>query len=90
MKDILETITHVGILEQYSTNIRLSWFMMVLCVNSEWCEKKSCWWRVEKIWCMCKMMFLTPPRQGTNPQILKLEFPMQTWGTKQKLSKINW
>jgi len=43
MKDILETITHVGILEQYSTNIRLSWFMMVLCVNSEWCEKKSCW-----------------------------------------------
>jgi len=30
------------------------------------------------------MMFLTPPRQGTNPQTLKLEFPMQNWGPKQK------
>jgi len=41
--------------------------------------------------CVCevKIMFLTPPHQGTNPQILKLEFPMQTWGLKQKLSKIN-
>jgi hypothetical protein len=31
-----------------------------------------------------KMVFLTPPCQGANPQILKLEFPMQTWGPKQK------
>jgi len=29
-------------------------------------------------------MFLTPPRQGTNPQILKLEFPTQNWGPKHK------
>jgi len=29
------------------------------------------------------MLFLTPPRKGT-PQILKLEFPMQNWGPKQK------
>jgi hypothetical protein len=32
----------------------------------------------------CKMMFLTLPRQGTTPQLLKLELPMQTWGPKQK------
>jgi len=30
------------------------------------------------------MMFLKPPRQGTNPQTLKLEFPMQIWDLKQK------
>jgi len=39
---------------------------------------------------MCsKMMFLTIP-QGTTPQIMKLEFPMQTWGPKESnVSKIN-
>jgi len=30
------------------------------------------------------MMFLTLPCQGTTPQLLKLKFPMQTWGPKQK------
>jgi len=30
------------------------------------------------------MMFLTPPRQGTTPQILKLKLPMHTSGQKQK------
>jgi len=30
------------------------------------------------------MMILTPPSQGTTPQILNLEFPMLTWGPKQK------
>jgi len=34
-------ITHVGILEQNSTNVGLSRFMTVLRVNSEWCEEKS-------------------------------------------------
>jgi len=33
---------HVGILEQNSTKKCLSWFMMVLGVNSEWCEEKIC------------------------------------------------
>jgi hypothetical protein len=28
--------------------------------------------------------FLTPPRQGTTPQILKLKFPVYTTGPKQK------
>jgi hypothetical protein len=39
VKNILETITHVGILEQNSTNVGLSQFMMVSGVNSEWCEE---------------------------------------------------
>jgi len=39
VKNILETITHVGILEQNSTNVSLSRFMMMSRVNSEWCEK---------------------------------------------------
>jgi len=30
------------------------------------------------------MMFLTPPHQGTTPQILKLKFPVHTAGPKQK------
>jgi len=42
MINILETITHVGILEQNLTNIGLSRFMMVSYVISEWCEEKSC------------------------------------------------
>jgi len=42
MKNILETVTHVGILEQNSTNVGLFWFMTVSDVNSEWCEEKSC------------------------------------------------
>ena len=31
-----------------------------------------------------EVMFLMLPRQGTTPQILKLEFLMQTWGPKEK------
>jgi hypothetical protein len=37
--------------------------------------------------CVCvwsKLMFLTPPLQGTTPQILKLKFPVHTSGPKQK------
>ena len=39
--------------------------------------------------CVCvyvwsKIMFLTLPRQGTTPQILKLKFPVQTSGPKHK------
>jgi hypothetical protein len=35
--------------------------------------------------CVCgNMIFLTLPRQGTTPQILKMEFPMQIWSPKQK------
>jgi len=35
--------------------------------------------------CVCsKMMFLTLPRQGTTPQILKPIFPVHTLGPKQK------
>jgi len=41
VKNIMEMIMHVGILEQNSTNVGLSQFMMVSCVNSEWCEEKS-------------------------------------------------
>jgi hypothetical protein len=41
MKNILETIMHVGIPEQNSTNIGLSWFMMVLCVNCECGEEQN-------------------------------------------------
>ena len=37
-----------------------------------------------------KTMFLTLPRQGTNPQIFTLIFPVRTSGPKQKVSKINW
>jgi predicted nucleic-acid-binding Zn-ribbon protein len=40
MKNIQETITHVGILEQNSTNIGLPRFMTMSCVNceyEEWC-----------------------------------------------------
>jgi len=89
MKNILETITQVSILEHHSTNVGLSQFVMVLRVNNEWCEK-SCQWSVEEVWCVCVcvccvcVMFLTLPSQGTTPHILKLEFPMQTWGPKQK------
>jgi len=37
------------------------------------------------IMCMWStMIFLTPPRQGTTPQILKLKFPVHTSGQKQK------
>jgi len=42
VKNILETITHVDILEQNSTKVDLSWFMTVLLVNSEWCAGKNC------------------------------------------------
>jgi hypothetical protein len=42
VKNILEMIMHVGILEQNSTNVGLSRFMMVSHVNIEWCEEKSC------------------------------------------------
>jgi len=55
MKNILETITHVSILEQNSTNVGLFRFMTVLCVNSEWFKEKSCWWSVEKVWCVCEV-----------------------------------
>ena len=41
MKNILQTITHIGILEHNSTNLGLSQFMMVSRVNGEWCEEKS-------------------------------------------------
>jgi hypothetical protein len=35
--------------------------------------------------CVCsKIVFLTLPHQVKTPQILKLEFPTQTWGPKQK------
>jgi len=37
----METTTHVGILEQNSTNAAVSRFMTVSRVNSEWCEEKS-------------------------------------------------
>jgi hypothetical protein len=43
MKNIMETTTRVGILEQNSTNVGRSRFMMVLRVNKEWCEEKSCY-----------------------------------------------
>ena len=36
------------------------------------------------IYIYSKMMFLTPSHQGTYPQIMKLQFPTQTWGPKQK------
>jgi len=39
---MLEMITHVGILEQNSTKIGRSRFMMVSRANRGWCEKKSC------------------------------------------------
>jgi len=42
MKNILEKITQVGTLEQNSTNIGLSRFMMLSCVTTEWSEEKSC------------------------------------------------
>jgi len=42
VKKILETITHVGILEQNSTNVGRSRFMMVSHVNRGLCEEKSC------------------------------------------------
>jgi len=41
VKNILELITHVGILGQNSTNLGLSRFMAVSRVISEWCEEKS-------------------------------------------------
>jgi len=34
-----------------------------------------------------KMIFLPLSRQRTIPQILRLEFPMQTWGPKEKCKK---
>jgi len=37
--------------------------------------------------CVCaraRGKFLTPPHQGTTPQILKLKFPIHTSGPKQK------
>jgi len=42
VKNILETKMHVRMLEQNSTNIGISWFVMVLHVTSEWCEDQSC------------------------------------------------
>jgi len=42
VKNILETITHVGILEQNWTNVDRSRFMTVSRVNRGWCEEKSC------------------------------------------------
>ena len=42
MKKILDIIMQVGILEQHTTKVGLSLFMMVSHVNSKWCEEKSC------------------------------------------------
>jgi len=42
MENILETITHAGILEQNSTYISRSQFMTVSRVNRGLCEEKSC------------------------------------------------
>jgi len=42
VKNIQEMIMHVGILEQNSTNVGLSWFITVSHVNSKWCEEESC------------------------------------------------
>ena len=53
VKNILETITQVGILEQHSTNSGLSRFMMVSRVNGECCEEKSCQWSVKYALCVC-------------------------------------
>jgi len=36
------------------------------------------------VWVVSKMTFLKLPSHGTTQQILKLEFPMQTWGPIQK------
>jgi hypothetical protein len=42
------------------------------------------WQWHKKMSCVCtKMIFLRLPHQGAIPQILKLEFPMKTWGPKQ-------
>jgi len=49
MKNILETIMHIGILEENSTNVGRSQFMTVSCVISEWCEQKNCYLSVEKV-----------------------------------------
>jgi len=40
MKNIVENIMHVGILEQNSTNVGRSRCMTVSSVNRGWCEKK--------------------------------------------------
>jgi len=41
MKNILEMKTHVGILEQNSTNIGVSQFVTESHLTSEWCEDQS-------------------------------------------------
>jgi len=53
LKNIPETITQVGILEQHSTNGGLSQFMTVSRVIRECCEEKSCRWSVCVRACMC-------------------------------------
>jgi len=45
-------ITHVGMLEENSTNVGISRLMTVSRVNSEWCEEKSWQWSVEVWWCV--------------------------------------
>ena len=89
MNDILETMTQVSRLEQHSTKVGLSQFVTVT-------QPKFCVWKVlvkcgRSMMCVCvracmrsKMMFLTYHCQVRTPKILKLEFPMQTWGPKQK------
>jgi hypothetical protein len=73
-----------------STNVGLSRFKMVSRVNIAWCEKLlvKCWESMMCVW--SNMPFLIPPHQGTNPQILKLEFTMQIGAQNRKVSKINW
>jgi len=49
VKNILEMITQVGILEHHSSNVGLSWFVMVSHVNSAYYEEKSCQRSVEEV-----------------------------------------
>jgi hypothetical protein len=49
------------------------------CVYVRACERE-----IERERERSKMVFLTPPHQGTTPQILKLKFPVHTSGPKQK------
>jgi len=90
VKDILETMALVSRLKQHSSEVGLSQFAMVM-------QPKCHMWTVSgvnrkdfsEVWrkysvCLCNKMFLTLPRRDWSPQILRLEFSMQTWGPKQK------